>query len=179
MSKNFVVIGGSNSIHSINKKLAKAAAKKLANSTYTVVDINEYEMPIYSIDRENTVGFPAMAKELDELFQKCDGFIISLPEHNGSYSVAFKNILDWTSRIEGKVWRDKPMLLMTASPGGRGGQTMMEIAEAKFPRMGASLVGTLTFGNFYDNYTDGKGVTNAELDAKIAELVQALENHSA
>ncbi len=57
-------------------------------------------MPIYSEDRENDGGIPDQAQRFLKIIQDADGIILSLAEHNGSYTSAFKNILDWTSRQE-------------------------------------------------------------------------------
>ena len=44
--------------------------------------------------------------------QNSDGVIVSLAEHNGNFSVALKNILDWVSRIEMGYLKDKKLLFV-------------------------------------------------------------------
>ena len=112
-------------------------------------------MPLFSVDIESDQGYSKGAIELNQLFEKADGFVISLAEHNGAYSAAFKNTYDWLSRIEGNVWRNKPMLLLSTSPGVMGGKFVMEIATNKFPRMGANIVGGMSIPSFYDNLRMG------------------------
>jgi len=172
--KKIITLGGSNSKNSINKQLAAYTGSFLSNVEIISIDLNDFEMPLYSIDIENEVGFDESAKRLNELFENVDGFIISLAEHNGAYSAVFKNAFDWLSRIEAKVWRDKPMILMSASPGGRGGQSVLEIALAKFPRMGANIIGSMSFQSFYDNFKNGE-VVNEELKINLKELVVLFE----
>ncbi len=82
-------------------------------------------------------GIPEGASKFSSLLDNYDGFILSLAEHNGSYAAAFKNIFDWSSRVERNVFRDKPLLLMATSPGGRGGATVLNAAATSFPHMGA------------------------------------------
>lgn len=135
----------------------------------TKVDLNDFEMEMYSVDVENEKGHPKGAEDLNEVFDTADGFVICLAEHNGVYSVAFKNALDWLSRIENKVWREKPMLLLTASPGGFGGATLLNIALDRFPYLGANIIGSLAFPSFYDNFKDGE-VVNEELKEKLVQL---------
>ena len=78
-------------------------------------------MPIYGIDKENASGVPQLAKDFHQLIKDHDGsHVVSMAEHNGSYTVAFKNLIDWTSRLEGKLWDDKPIFVLSTSPGGRG-----------------------------------------------------------
>ncbi len=172
--KKIITLGGSNSKSSINKQLAEYVGSTVSNVELRPIDLNEFEMPMYSIDIENEVGFSSSTKRLNELFENADGFLVSLAEHNGAYSAVFKNTLDWLSRIEAKVWRDKPMILMSASPGGRGGQSVLEIALTKFPRMGANIVGSMSFPSFYDNFKD-KEIVTEELKTKLKELVVLFE----
>merc|ERR1712176_681095 len=127
-------IPGSNSSVSINKQLLAYAASQLDDVELIAVDLNDYEMPIYSADREAAQGHPEKAKQLVELIRSSDGIMISLAEYNGAYSGAFKNIFDWVSRVEQKTFLGKPMLLMAASPGGRGGASVLGMAKDRFPR---------------------------------------------
>lgn len=174
MGKNIITIGGSSSRTSINKILAEYTGGLLKEVNLTRIDLNDYDLPLFSVDVENENGFAAGAIELNEIFEKADGFVISLAEHNGAYSTAFKNAFDWLSRIEGKVWRNKPMLLLSTSPGERGGQSVLDIALSRFPYMGGNIVGSMPFPSFYDNFKDG-AIVNSELKSRLIELVTNLE----
>ncbi|MDP3313997.1 NADPH-dependent FMN reductase [Lutibacter sp.] len=172
--KKIITIGGSNSKNSINKILAEYVGDLVKNVELIKVDLNNYEMPLFSVDVEAKVGSPKGVIALNELIETADGFIISLAEHNGSYSVAFKNAFDWLSRINGKVWRDKPMLLLATSPGIRGGQSVLDIALGRFPFNGAQIVGSMSFPSFFDNFKNNE-VLNEELKMTIEKLVADLE----
>jgi len=172
--KNIVTIGGSNSKNSINKQLAEYTGGLLKNVALTKVDLNSFKMPLFSVDIENEQGFSKGVVDLNEVFVHADGFILSLAEHNGAYSAAFKNAFDWLSRIEGKLWRNKPMILLSSSPGGRGGQSVLEIALNRFPHMGGNIIGSMTFPSFYDNFKEGK-IANSELRSNLLKLVDEFE----
>lgn len=161
--KKILVIGGSNSSHSINKAFALFAASSIGSTEIQLIDLNDYEMPIFSIDREEESGIPSQALTFLRHVESSDGIIISLAEHNGSYSVAFKNLLDWTSREQQKLWSDKPMFLMSTSPGGRGGATVLAAAEASFPRLGANIASTFSLPSFYYNYSEDSGIVDENL----------------
>ena len=60
------------------------------------------------------------------------GIIISLAEHNGSYTSAFKNIYDWISVIETKVWGNKPLILLSTSDGQNAGKTVLSNSLISF-----------------------------------------------
>lgn len=172
--KNIVVIGGSNSKKSINKEFASYAAEQLNDVVLTVVDLNEFKLPLYGIDLETDQGIHSEAKRLSGVFDWADGFIISLAEHNGAYSAAFKNAFDWLSRINGKVWREKPTLLLATSPGGRGGQTVLQIASNSFPHLGAKVTGTLSLPSFHENFKDGE-IVNKEFKSKLMKEVEQFQ----
>ena len=114
MSK-ILAFGASSSNNSINKKLASFVANKIAPQEAILIDLNDYEMPIYSDDRKKADGIPEKAYEFKNLIKASDGIIISLAEHNGSYTAAFKNIYDWISVIEEIVWNYKHIFILSAS----------------------------------------------------------------
>ena len=158
--KKIVAFGASSSKKSINKRLANFAAHKIKLGEVTLLDLNDFEMPIYSIDKENEGGIPELAHKFKSHINNTDGIVISFAEHNGAYSAAFKNIYDWISRIEKSVWADKPMFLMATSPGGRGGETVLQIANDKFKR--SNSVVTFSLPSFNQNFNELDGITNAE-----------------
>ncbi len=174
MKKYILTIGGSTSKNSINKKLAEYAGGLMKNVDVINIDLNDFEMPLFSVDVEAEKGYSKATTDLNEIFDKTDGFIISLAEHNGAYSTAFKNAFDWLSRIEGKVWRNKPMLLLSASDGIRGGRSVLDIALGKFPRMGAIIVGSMPFPSFYENFKEGE-IVNVELKEALLKLAEEFE----
>ena len=169
--KNIITIGASSSKKSINKVLAEYAGNLLNNVQLTKVDLNDYEIPMFSIDIEEEQGFSEGLNELNKVIESADGFIISFAEHNGAYSTAFKNAFDWLSRINGKVWRDKPMLLLATSPGPRGGQTVLEIAKGRFPYMGGKIIGDMSFPSFFDNFQEGE-IVDSDLKLNLSKLIQ-------
>lgn len=173
--KKIITIGGSSSKRSINKQLAEYVGSLIKNVELVKVDLNDYTMPLYSIDLENEHGIPKAVRELIAVIEQADGLVISLAEHNGSYSAAFKNSFDWMSRVDGKVWRDKPMLLMSTSPGPRGGKSVLEAALNRFPYNGGNVIGSLSFPSFNENFQSG-AVVNKELKTNILRHILEFEN---
>lgn len=171
--KKILAFAGSTSSTSINKKLATFAGENLAQLSFDVIDLNDYSIPIYSEDEEKN-GFPENAKLFNELLDNYSGFILSLAEHNGSYAAAFKNILDWSSRIQKDVFRNKPLLLMATSPGGRGGKSVLETGKEKFARMGVKELFSYSLPSFYENFKEGK-ITNEALLSEFITQVNMFE----
>ena len=91
MSK-ILAFGASSSNNSMNKKLASFVANKIAPQEAILIDLNDYEMPIYSDDRKKADGIPEKAYEFKNLIKASDGIIISLAEHNGSYTLSLIHI---------------------------------------------------------------------------------------
>ena len=162
-----VAFGGSNSSRSINHQLAAWASAQLENVEVNLLDLNDYEMPIYSIDKERDNGIPDQAHQFKNALREADGIILSLAEHNGSYSAAFKNILDWGSRIERSMWLGKPMFLLASSPGPRGGKNVLSTAVGSFPHQGAHVVASLPLPSFNQNFSPDQGITESELSGKF------------
>ena len=168
-----IAFAGSNSQHSINKKLATYAASLFDNAEVEVLDLNDFQMPLFGVDIEKEVGQHPLAKAFLARLATADILVVSLAENNGNYSVAFKNIFDWCSRIGAKVFQDKPMLLMATSPGARGGASVLEIAKNALPRYGAAVKATFSLPNFNDNFDLEKGrISNEELDEQLREIVK-------
>lgn len=152
--KNIIAFGASNSKKSINKQLASYTANQVENVEVTVLDLNDFELPIYGTDLENEIGIPENAHKFLEHIKASDGIVISFAEHNGAYATVFKNLFDWMSRIDGKLWNDKPMFMMATSPGARGGATVLDIAKGRFPYMGGNIKAVFSLPSFNDNFSE-------------------------
>ena len=174
--KKIIAFGASSSKASINKQLAIYAANQFQNASVEVLDLNDFEMPIFSVDKEKESGIPELAYEFYNKLGSADLIIISFAEHNGAYSTAFKNIFDWTSRINGKTFQEKPMLLLATSTGPRGGSTVLEIAKNRFPFQGAVVKGSLSLPSFNENFDVVNGIINPELKKELFEIVHSIES---
>lgn len=172
--KKIIAFAGSNSKHSINKQLVTYASSLLKDAKAEVLDLNDYELPLFSVDLEKEQGYPENAKKFLSKIKDSDGIIISLAEHNGAYTAVFKNLLDWMSRIEAKVFYGNPMLLMATSNGARGGRSVLDMASSRFPRHDANIIAEFSLPGFNSNFSNGK-IIEADLDTKLNELVKLFE----
>jgi NAD(P)H-dependent FMN reductase len=173
--KKILVFAGSSSKTSINKQLAVYAAQQFQNATLDILDLNDYEMPVFSVDKEKENGIHNLAHDFYNKIGSADLIVLSLAEHNGAYSSAFKNILDWTSRINNKTFQQKPILLLATSPGARGGATVLDIASKRFPFQGADVKGTFSLPTFFENFDAVHGIINPELKNQLLEIVNSIE----
>ena len=115
-------ISGSLRRGSFNTALLREAATLMPEgSTLDVRTI--HGIPVYNGDDETERGVPDAVAALKEAFAGADGVILATPEYNNSLPGPFKNAIDWMSRPATdirRVFRDKPLALIGASPGGFG-----------------------------------------------------------
>ena len=173
--KKIIAFGASSSKQSINKQLATFAANQFQNVSVEILDLNDYEMPVFSVDKEKENGIHPLAQEFYDKLGSADLIIISFAEHNGNYSTAFKNILDWTSRINAKTFQEKPMLLLATSPGARGGSSVLEIANKRFPFQGGIVKGSFSLPSFFENFDVVNGIIHPEYKNQLLEIVNSTE----
>ncbi|MBU2892709.1 NAD(P)H-dependent oxidoreductase [Colwellia sp. D2M02] len=173
-----VAFAASSSSKSINKQLVSYAANIAAqqhNADVEILDINDYEMPLFSQDKEELLGQPAQAQAFYAKLGEADAIIISFAEHNGTYTAAYKNLFDWTSRIDMKVFQHKPMVLLATSPGPGGAATVLAQANGSAGFFAAEVKGSLSIPSFFDNFdSQTQTLTNSELQEKLAHALSQL-----
>lgn len=169
-----LTFAATNSRKSINKQLVKYAATKLTNAEIDYVEINDFDLPIYNIDLEEQYGIPKCAHAFQARIEQADVILVSFAEHNGNFTVAFKNLFDWMSRIGRNVYRDKPIVMLATSPGPGGGNTVLKLAEAAAPFFSGKVVGSLSIPSFFDNFDVDRGeLTNSDLVEKLEQVLSA------
>ena len=164
-----LAFAGSNTPDGINNQLLDFALSR-TDAEVTKIDLNDFEMPIYSKAREAEGGVPEAAQRFKRLIGEADVVVMSLAVHNGTYAVAYKNVFDWASRLEGKVYDGVRVILLSASPGPMAGQPLLDIAATGIPRFGGALLGTLGVGKFAENFQDG-ALVDVSLLAQLDELM--------
>lgn len=159
-----IAFSASNHSQSLNRKLLQQAILQATNLSIYEANINDYPLPMHSIDLE-AQGDPENATAFKQLLSEYDAYIIACPEYNGSMPAVFKNLLDWLSRIGDKSQKmfgnNKPLLLLSASPGPTGGATNLETLSKLLPFQGANVITSFSAGNY-----------NGELDLQQQQSLQ-------
>lgn len=168
-----LAFAGSSSTHSINKKLVTYAAGLFSAATETeILDLNDYELPLFSVDREKLVGQPLVARKFLDKIEWADVLFISVAEHNAGMTAAFKNIYDWASRQKKVVFDNKPLLLMSTSPGKYGGKNSLEAAQISLKHYGGDIRATFSLPSFNENFDVEAGkISNKELDDALKDII--------
>lgn len=180
-----LMFAGSARKASTNKQLAPLAARnaKEAGADVTLIDLADFDMPIYNGDLEAETGLSENAKRLKQLFVEHDGFFIASPEYNSSISAVLKNALDWISRPhtdnEPGLWAfsGKVAAIGSVAPGALGGLRGLVPLRMMLGNIGVTVVPAQVAVSDGFNAFDDSGALVAELPARmlnttIAQLVQ-------
>ena len=112
-------ISGSLRKSSYNSALLRAAQGLFPEE----IDIGEIRaIPMYNGDLEDA-GVPEPVLVLQKQLTDAAGLLLLSPEYNNSMPGVLKNTIDWLSRPSAaikNVFRDKPIAIIGASPGGFG-----------------------------------------------------------
>jgi len=175
-----LVFSGSSRTESFNLKLAVqlASIAEQENVEVSLVNLGDFNFPIYNGDMEDTKGLPRAAKRLKKLLQENTGLIITCPEYNGFMTPLLVNTIDWCTRSEDASvdlsgFADKTVLIASASPGPGGGnranthlRTMLSgIGSIVFPQ-------TITVPSAYNAFDDKGDFLDESMAKHAKRLIQ-------
>lgn len=178
-----IASAGSNSINSINKQLVTYTASFFDEHTVEILDLNDYEMPLFSVDRLAENGLPQLALDFSKKIDESDMLLISLAENNAAYTTAFKNVFDYISVIQERkaFWSNKPTFLMATLPGARDSASVLNLANTSFPHFCANVIETFSLPSFYQNFNEEGGISNVgladEFQTKIEKIKADFQNN--
>ena len=140
------------------------------------MDLNNYEMPIYSQDRENDSGIPIQAQQFLAKIESADVLLIAFAEHNGGYTVAYKNVFDWASRQLRGVYQNKPTVMMATSPGPGGAKNVLNMAVNAAKFHDGNVVASFSLPNFHDNFDQERNtILNQDLNRELENAIRQLQ----
>ena len=142
-----------------------------------ILDLNDYELPLFSVDKEKELGQPELASDFLARIGESDALIICFAEHNGSYSAAYKNLFDCCSRYEVKVFQNKPLVLLSTSPGARGGASVLAMAESSAPFFAGDVKASMSIPSFHENFDlENNVMKNDDLQIQLQKVVNSLNS---
>ena len=170
-----LAFAASNSKQSINRTLATYAANLIEDAEVETLDIADYEIPIFSEDREKELGQPEKARAFYRKIGEADALIVAYAEHNGSYTAAYKNLFDWTSRINNAVFQHKPALFLSTSPGPGGASNVLASAVNSAAYFAADVKASLSVPSFHENFDlEANKLVNSEIEQELKQAVKQL-----
>ena len=134
--KKIIGLCGSLRQDSFNKKLLLEAVRLYGKCNFTEANLR---LPLYNGDDEK-VEKPISVLNLHNDIKSADGVIITSPEYNKRISGVLKNSLDWVSRVPGSVWKDKPVVIMSAAAGRTGGEAAQYMGRACLTPFGPRIL---------------------------------------
>lgn len=175
-----LAFAASTSSTSINRQLVDHAIRLLETDVapgieVETIDLIDYEMPIFNVDREREDGIPQVAHDLFAKIGEADLILVSFAEHNGYYTAAYKNTFDWMSRIDLRVYQGKPTAMLATSAGPRGGRNVLKTAVTSAPFFGNDVRGELSIPSFAEHFDSEAGqLTDPEHVAELQAVLTAL-----
>ena len=176
-----LAFAATSSTKSINAQLVRYSTGLIEDSDVEIetINLNDYELPLFSEDREAELGQPELAQAFLGKIANSDALIISFAEHNGSYTVAYKNIFDWASRINQKVFQHKPMVLLATSPGPGGASSVLAAAASSAPYFYGDVKASISVPSFYDNFdVEQQQVINDDINNQLLAAVNSLSDNA-
>ena len=179
----FLIFAGSARNASTNKQLAALAAStaQKADIDVNLIDLKDFEMPIYDGDIEGDAGLPENAKRLKQLFVEHDGLFIASPEYNSSFSPLLKNALDWISRPhtenEPSLWayNGKVAALGSVAPGALGGLRGLVPLRMMLGNIGVTVVpNQVVISNGLSAFDDAGALKNEKQFHKLKATLDQL-----
>jgi len=167
---------------SINKQLVRFGADKARaiGAEVTFVDLNDYPMPLYCGDLEESEGVPENARKLRSLMLEHDGMLIACPEYNSSITPLLKNTLDWVSRPDGDTpggvaFKGRVAALMATSGGALGGLRGLDHVREILANVGVHVVPMqAAVGGFDSAIGDDGELTNERTVAFFESMIDLL-----
>lgn len=164
---------------SANKKLAKLAAKTATElgADATFIDLKDYPIPLYNEDLETKNGMPENAKSIRQLMIGSQVIIIASPEYNASLTALLKNTLDWASRSEKggssrEAFQGKKFVIMSASPGARGGARGLVHLRAVIENIGGTILPEqIVIPDAYNAFDEKGDLKDPKLAADLRKII--------
>lgn len=170
-----LAISGSLRRGSHNARLLRAAARVAPPS----VEVERFDglkaVPPYDED-DDVQPAPEAVARLREAIAAADALLIATPEYNSSIPGQLKNALDWASRpFPDNVLRGKPVAVIGASTGAFGAVWAQAEARKVLATTGARVIDVELPVASADRAFDGDRLADAELDERLAQVIDKLE----
>lgn len=181
-----LIIPASARAGSLNVQLARHAEQVAVGAGWQarVLDLRALELPIYDGDLEAAHGVPQGARALQDAIAASDAVLVVTPEYNGFPTPLLVNAFDWLSRLPADGARptglattaDKPVGLLSASPGPLGGLRSMNFVRQYLQMAFAMLVVPQQFalGKAHEAFDADGNLADARAAASVVRVLDAL-----
>ncbi len=146
----------------------KAISTTIAGKSNTEMKISEYnisDIPIFNQDSEQNA--PENVKKFKKNIEESDALVIVTPEYNYSIPGYLKNAIDWATRPYGNnSFEEKPIAIVSSSPGPLGGYRAQNHLKQIFPLLNAHIINRpeVIISHVHEKVKEGKIVDKQTLD---------------
>ncbi|MDI1302975.1 MAG: NAD(P)H-dependent oxidoreductase [bacterium] len=179
MSIQLLAFCASTRKESFNRKLFSivVAGARQTGTEVTIVDLNDYPMPIYNGDDETATGMPESAVKLLEILSAHQGLLVVTPEYNGFFPPLLKNTLDWMSRPDPsgqsslRHFQGRIAAIASASPSGFGGVRSLLATRQYLTILGLTVIpDQVTVSQAHKAFAENGELADARLQAAATAL---------
>ncbi len=141
-SPRILAFSGSARKESLNRKFLAVTVQAVreAGGEVTLLDLNDYVLPLYHGDLEEAEGMPANATKLIELITSHQALLIASPEYNSMITPLLKNTIDWCTRADDNPFEGKVAAVISASPGALGAVRSLVMVQNLLLKLGCHVV---------------------------------------
>ncbi len=169
-----LAVAGSYRAGSFNRALLHAADEQSAQGV-EVVHFDLRRLPFFDADLE-AAGDPDVVTEWKDAVRGADALLVATPEYNGSIPAVLKNGIDWASRGHPRSpLADKPVAVLSATPGRGGGRRGAAHVREIFERVGSIVLQepALHLPRAHEHVSGGR-LEHPETRAAVAEILASL-----
>jgi chromate reductase len=173
-------LSGSTRRGSFNSALLRAAAASMPEGAQLRIE-SIAAIPLYNGDEETEHGIPAPVARLKDAIAAAAGLLLVTPEYNNSIPGVAKNAIDWLTRPASdvpRVFRDKPVAIAGASPGGFGTVLSQNAWLPVFRTLGADLWSGRLLVSRAGNVFDASGaITDSAIQDNLRKFMAGFVAH--
>lgn len=176
MTKPVSILGIAGSLRkeSFNRMALKAAQQLVPADTHIeVFDLRG--IPPFNQDEEKNP--PDAVTEFKQRIRAADAILLATPEYNYSVPGVLKNAIDYASRPYGdNAWKDKPVAIISASPGMFGGARAQYHLRQSFVFLNMHPVNQpeVMIGKAHEKFDANGNLTDEVARKLISQLLQNL-----
>jgi azobenzene reductase len=134
-----------------------------AGASVALLDLREYDLPVYDPDTED----PPEAEELMREIREADAVLLGTPVYHGTVSSALKNALDYCGFDE---FEDTTTGLLAVAGGGTFGPTLEHLRASVRAVHGWTLPHQVGIRNASDQFDDDGEFLDPVLEDRVRKL---------
>src|SRR5574344_1684268 len=169
MSKIGILVASSNNNLKLSLKFQELA--KELNIDTEIINLVDYNLPLYSTNEEEKNGIPESVLDLATKIMDLKAFIVVAPEYNGVMPPVLNNAMAWTSRAT-KNWRDafNDIVVALATHSGGGGQKGLQAMRIMFQHLVANILAREILTTYEKQLNDDSAVKIINSLVKLSKI---------